>query len=103
MNKWKIAFWVCFTFLIVSILFSYSRIVRYNFWLRDLSYEIEHLEADNQVLIKIINQRELTKDKILEVLTIEKRTSAVFDSNTLMYDNFDFVFKGDTLVSLKRR
>jgi hypothetical protein len=88
MNKWKIAFWICLTVLLLVTAFSVYSII---YQAVTLTYQKEgYTDTENDLnnLIKIINKTDLTKMQIQQEL-----------KNHRLYEYMDF--KKDT-ISLDR-
>jgi hypothetical protein len=100
MNKWKIAFWVCFTFLLIVIAYGVYSIVDQAVTLTYQKEGYADTENDLENLIEIINKTDLYKTQIenelkdhrlYEYMNFKKdtislyRISLIFDNNKLKY------------------
>jgi hypothetical protein len=98
MNKWKIAFWVCFTVLLIAAAFSIYSIVDQAVTLTYQKEGYADTENDLDNLIEIINKTDLTKiqienelknHRLYEYMNFKKdtislyRISLIFDNNKL--------------------
>jgi len=100
MNKWKIAFWVCFTVLLIVIAYGVYSIVDQAVTLTYQKEGYADTENDLENLIEIINKTDLSKTQIenelkdhrlYEYMNFKKdtislyRISLIFDNNKLKY------------------
>lgn len=88
MNRWKIAFWCCFTLLITVMVFSVYSIIDQSVALTYQKEGYVNTEQDLDQLIRIISETDLTKKQIQKEL-----------NNHPLFEYMDF--KSDT-VSLHR-
>jgi len=99
MNKWKIAFWICFSFLIGTALFGTYSILDQGV---TITYERESYsdtENDLKELIHIINETNLSKGEIKNILKKKEYLELAKDSISL--ERVTLCFRNDRLKSIK--
>jgi hypothetical protein len=104
MNKWKIAFWVCLTvLLLVTAVGVYSIIDQ----AVTLTYQKEGYtgtENDLDNLTEIINKTDLTKTQIQKELKDHKLYEYMdFNSNTISLDRVLLVFENNKLKNVTKK
>ncbi len=104
MNKWKIAFWVCLTvLLLVTSVGVYSIIDQ----AVTLTYQKEgYTDTENDLdnLIEIINKTDLTKTQIQKELIDHKLYEYMnFNSDTISLDRVLLVFENDKLKNVTKQ
>ena len=102
LNRWKIAFWICLTLLILTGVFSAYAVVDQGVSLTYLQESHQDTEADLQTLVELINETDLTKDEIqAELQNHRLREHMNFESNTVSLERVHLVFKNDRLEKLE--
>ncbi|EMS32833.1 hypothetical protein C943_00839 [Mariniradius saccharolyticus AK6] len=104
MNKWKIAFWVCLTvLLLVTAVGVYSIIDQ----AVTLTYQKEgYTDTENDLdnLIEIINKTDLTKTQIQKELKDHKLYEYMdFNSDTISLDRVLLVFENNKLKNVTKQ
>jgi hypothetical protein len=104
MNKWKIAFWVCLTvLLLVTALCVYSIIDQ----AVTLTYQKEgYTDTENDLdnLIEIINKTDLTKTQIQKELKDHRQYEYMdFKTDTISIDRVTLIFKSDKLFKVTKQ
>jgi hypothetical protein len=104
MNKWKIAFWVCLTLLLLVTAFSVYSIIDQAV---TLTYQKEGYTAtgnDLDNLIEIINKTDLTKIQIEKELKEHKLYEYMdFKTDTISLDRVSIIFKDNKLYKLSKK
>ena len=101
MDKWKIAFWTCFTILMVTIAFSLYAIVDQGVTLTYMKDGFSKTEKDLGDLTRIINQTDLTKKEIREALKKNLLFEYMeFSGDTISLNTVSLIFKNDKLVEV---
>ena len=101
-NRWKIAFWICLTLLILTGIFGAYAVVDQGVSLTYLQESHQDTEADLQTLVKLINETDLTKDEIkAELQNHRLREHMNFESNAVSLEKVQLVFKNDRLEKLE--
>ena len=98
MNKWKIAFWICLTILIVVTMFSVYSIIDQGVTLEYQKEGYTDTENDLNELIEIINKTDLTKKQI-ETQLKDHRLFAYMDfkSDSIYLERVILIFDSDKL------
>ena len=101
MNKWKIAFWFCFVFLLmVESVLVYS-VVDQGVTLTYQKESYTETENDLDQIVDIINKTDLTKSQVKDVM--KKNTLydyADFEKDTILLHRISLVFQNDKLKSI---
>jgi hypothetical protein len=103
MNKWKVAFWISLTLLIlVTIFATYSFLDQaYTLTYNKVGYEDTEKHLDE--LIKIINKTDLTKMQIEKELNNHNHFKTMnFNSDTISLNRVLLIFQNDKLKSVKK-
>jgi len=104
MNKWKIAFWVCFTVLFLTIAFGFYSIIDQSVTLTHQEEAYTDTENDLNDLIKIINKTDLTRHQIEKELKDHKLYNYTdFKTDTISLNRVTLIFKGDKLFKLTKQ
>jgi hypothetical protein len=101
MNKWKIAFWVCLTVLLIVTAFGVYSIVDQAV---TLTYQKEgYTETENDLdnLIEIINKTDLTKIQIEKELKDQRLYESLdFRKDTISLDRISLIFDNNKLKNV---
>ncbi len=104
MNKWKIAFWICFTtLLLITALSAYSIINQaVTLTYQKESYTDTDKDLDN--LIEIINKTDLSKTQIQKELKDHNLYEYMnFQKDTISLDRVLLIFNTNKLKSVKKQ
>ncbi|KGO84572.1 hypothetical protein [Flavobacterium suncheonense] len=103
MNKWKIAFWICFVFLILVIGFSTYSIVDQGVTLTYQKEGYQNTENDLDNLIGIINRTDLTKIQIEKELKNHIFYEHMnFKLDTISLERVSLIFENDKLIKIQK-
>jgi len=101
MNRWKIAFWICFLTLIATLAFGLYSILDQGVTITHQKDSYIKTESDLNVLVAIANKSHLTKDELLVLLT---QTGASDDflikNDTLYLNRLEFVLDDSKLTKV---
>lgn len=101
MNKWKIAFWVCFTTLILVAAFGMYCIIDQGVTLTYMKDSCEETENDLDNISKIINETDLTKFQVKKTLISHHLFEFMdFNKDTVSLDRVSLIFKDDKLFKI---
>ncbi|MBP6587115.1 MAG: hypothetical protein KA782_04655 [Flavobacterium sp.] len=104
MNKWKIAFWVCLTVLILVTAFGVYSIIDQAV---TLTYQKEgYTDTENDLvnLIEIINKTDLNKTQIQKELKDHRLYEYMdFKTDTISLDRVTLIFKDDKLFKVTKQ
>jgi len=104
MNKWKIAFWVCFTVLFLTIAFCFYSIIDQSVTLTYQKEGHSDTEKDLENLIEIINKTDLTKNQIEKELKSQRLYNYMdFKTDTISLNRITLIFKDDKLFKLAKQ
>ena len=104
MNKWKIAFWCCFTILIIIVGISVYSTINQGYSLSYLqdSYTEKETELDN--LILLINQTDLSKNEVEKTLKEYKiAESENFKNDTISLNELKIIFINNKVYKITRQ
>jgi hypothetical protein len=103
MNRWKIAFWICFLLLLATAAFGFYSIIDQGM---TITYERESysdIDGDLRELVQIINNTDLSRDKIrTEILKSEEFNSVNCNTDTIYLNSIGLIFKDDKLFKVWR-
>lgn len=104
MNKWKIAFWICLSALIlVTAIGVYSIIDQ----AVTLTYQKEgYVETENDLdnLIDIVNETDLSKSQIQKELEDHRLQEYMnFNTDTILLDRVTLIFKSNKLFKVTKQ
>lgn len=103
MNKWKIAFWLCFLVLLSVTIFSLYSILAQGVTLTYQREGYEDTENDLNNLIAIINQTDLSKAQIENQLKGHLLYEFMdFESDTISLERVTLIFKRNKLVEVTK-
>jgi uncharacterized protein YpmS len=96
MNKWKIAFWILLALSISIIALVFYKRLDSRAPITYMKEEYSDTEDDLKSLVKILNQKSLSKRSILNILGVEKPIDTV-----VSLKRYYIVFKNWQLDSIK--
>jgi hypothetical protein len=104
MNKWKIAFWICLTILILVTAFSTYFIIDQAVTLTYQKEGYADTENDLDNLIQIINKTDLTKTEIQKELKDHRLYESLdFKKDTISLDRLSLIFDNNKLKSITKQ
>jgi len=104
MNKWKIAFWISLTLLVVVTMFSAYSIIDQGVTLTYQKEGYTNTENDLDQLIEIIKKTDLTKSQIKNELKDHRLYEYMdFNSDTISLDRVLLIFKNDKLINVTKQ
>ena len=104
MNKWKIAFWVCLTVLLLVTALSVYSIIDQGVTLTYQKEGYTDTENDLDNLIEIINKTDLTKTQIQKELKYHRLYEYMdFKTDTISIDRVTLIFKSDKLFKVTKQ
>ncbi len=98
MDKWKIGFWICFPTLLLTIGLGLYAILDQGATLTYMQEGYRDTKSDLEQLVEIINNTELTKDEIRNVL---KSDDLDFSSDTVSLRRTELIFKENKLERIE--
>ena len=103
MNKWKIGFWICFVTLIATLGLGLYSVIDQGVSLTYMRQGYEETENDLKGLMKIINQTDLTKKEVTDLLTSDKEVGFVHvDGDKITLGRTTLTFENDRLKQIDR-
>lgn len=104
MKKWKIAFWICLTVLLLVTAFSVYSIIDQAVTLTYQKEGYTDTENDLDNLIEIINKTDLTKAQIQKELKDHKLYEYMdFKKDTISLDRVLLIFDNNKLKSVTKQ
>lgn len=104
MNKWKIAFWVCLTILLLVTAFSFYSIIDQAVTLTYQKEDYTDTENDLDNLIEIINKTDLTNTQIEKELKDHRLYEYMdFKKDTISLDRVLLLFNNNKLKSVTKQ
>ena len=104
MNKWKIAFWVCLTVLLLVTAFSVYSIIDQAVTLTYQKEGYTDTENDLENLIEIINKTDLTKTEIQKGLKDHRLYEYMdFKKDTISLDRISLIFDNNKLKTITKQ
>ena len=104
MNKWKIAFWVCLTTLILVLAFGLYSLIDQGTTFTYMKEGFADTENDLTNLTKIINETDLSKEQIRKSLIKHKLFEYMdFKSDTISLDRITLIFKDNKLNKITKQ
>lgn len=101
MNKWKIAFWVCLTTLLLVTVFGVYSIIDQGVTLTYMQEGYTDTENDRDNISKIINETDLSKTQIKKALIQHHLFEYMdFAKDTVSLDRVSIIFKDDKLFKV---
>ena len=95
MKNWKIAFWTCFTVLLLTLLTASYMIIDQGVTINYMSEGYSDTKKDLDRIVKIVNETGLTKNEVKNILS--KDESVYFVGNTIRLQTVSLVFRNDKL------
>ena len=100
--RWKIAFWICLTLLLLTGIVGTYAVVDQGVTLTYLRESHQDTEADLQTVVKLINETDLTKEEVkAELQNHRLREYMDFDSNAVSLERIQLRFENDRLEKLE--
>lgn len=101
-NKWKLAFWICFTILIFNSSFSIYSIIDQGVTLSYMEEGYSETENDLLALSEIINETDLSKTQIKKALS-NKNIREYYDisKDTISLERIQLIFYLGKLNQIK--
>ncbi|MDH6308245.1 uncharacterized protein YpmS [Dysgonomonas sp. PFB1-18] len=107
MNKWKTAFWICLTFLIIatcSLMYAVYAVIDQSVTLMYLNDDYDRADADLETIIHIVNKTDMDKAEIeAELKTHPYFEYMDFATDTIELKRTVLIFENDTLKTMKNR
>ena len=104
MNKWKIAFWICFTSLILLLACGLYVLIEQGTTLNYLKEGYANTDNDLTNLTKIINETDLSKEQIGKALIKHKLFEYMdFTNDTVSLDRITLIFKDNKLNKITKQ
>ncbi len=104
MKKWKIAFWVCLTTLIIVLSFGLYALIDQGTTLEYMKEGYTNTENDLTNLTKIVNETDLTKYQIRKSLSKHKLFEYMnFNSDTISLDRITLIFENNKLNKITKQ
>ncbi len=101
MNRWKIAFFVSLTLLVLVTAFSIYAIIDQSVTITYMNESYDDTDNDLNNLSKIINQTNFTKREIKNLLKQHKLFEYMnFAKDTISLDRVNLIFKDDKLFKI---
>lgn len=97
MNRWKAAFWIHFIVSILIIGFMVYNIFYQGVSATYMKDGYTDTEADLQSFVNILNNKNLSKDSILQTLNMEKLIG-----DTISLNRYELIFESGQLDSIKQ-
>ncbi len=103
MNKWKIAFWVCLFLMTIITGFLFYSIIDQGVTITYMKEGYTATENDLDNIARIINETDLSKEKIKEILSNHHLYEFMdFKKDTISLDRMTIIFKDNKLSGLKK-
>ena len=103
MNKWKIAFWITLALLVFVTLFGFYSIIDQGVTITHMRDGYTAAESDLETLSLIINETNLSKSQIQEILKQHDHFEYVdFSSDTVPLQRIGLVFEKEKLISVEK-
>jgi hypothetical protein len=104
MNRWKIAFWICFTTLIIILGISIYSILDQSVTLTYIEEGYQDTDNDLTDLIEIINKTDLSKKEIMDVLRQHKiHEHGEYLADTISLNKIQLIFKDAKLKQIRNQ
>ncbi|RUT73365.1 hypothetical protein DLK05_13930 [Ancylomarina longa] len=101
-NKWKLAFWICFVFLILTVGFGYYSILDQGVTITYMKQGYENTENDLNSIIDIVNNSDFSKNSIEQGLKGHRFFDMMdFKMDTLPLERVELIFRNDTLKTIR--
>lgn len=103
-NKWKIAFWICFLFLITTGVFGFYQILDQGVTLTYMKDGYTDTENDLEMIIEIINKTNLTKNEINNQLKKHRFYEFMdFKTDTVGLERVQLIFENNKLKKIEKQ
>ena len=103
MKKWKIAFWATLTLLVLVIMFSFYEILDQGVTITYMKEGYSDTESDLITLIELINETDLSKVEIENVLKNHEHFEFMdFETDTISLDRVLLYFKNGKLDKVEK-
>lgn len=97
-NRWKTAFWICLLLLGVTVAMGAYAVLDQAVTLTHLKEGYSDTEADLETMMQIINQTDLSKQKVKRVLEDHELYEYMnFNSDTISLDRVSLTFESGKL------
>lgn len=104
MNKWKIAFWITLTLLIVVTVFSFYEILDQGVTITYMKEGYSDTENDLEYLSKILNETDFSKAEIREVMKEHNLYEFMdFSSDTISLFRIELVFENEKFLKVSNQ
>ena len=101
MNKWKIAFWICFVLLLATAGFGFYSVIDQGVTLTYMRDGYNDTDDALEEVIAIMNNTDLSRKQIqTELLKIKDLDYVDFEQDTVSLDKIYLVFKDDKLSKI---
>lgn len=103
-NKWKLAFWICFAFLLFSVGFAFYSILDQGVTITYMKQGYENTENDLNSIIDIINNNDFSKASIEQRLKEHRFFDMMdFKMDTVQLERVELIFMDDTLKNIRNQ
>ena len=103
-NKWKLAFWICFIFLITTGVFGFFQILDQGVTITYMKDGYTNTENDLESIIEIINTTDLTKYEISNKLKKHRFNEFMdFKTDTVGLERVLLIFENDKLKKIEKQ
>jgi hypothetical protein len=104
MNKWKIAFWICLTVLLLVTAFSTYSLIDQGVTFTHMKEGYTDTENDLDYISKIINETDFSKNQIKTALKRHHLFEYMeFDKDTVSLDRVELIFKDEKLIKVLKQ
>ena len=104
MNHWKIAFFVCLSLLVVTVISAFLNDLDKGISLEHMQIGYKDTETDLEALIKIVNETDFTKDEVISQLTKQDFPYWIdVEQDTIELYRVKLIFEADTLKNIARK
>jgi hypothetical protein len=103
-NKWKWAFWICFTLLVATGLIGIYSVVDQAVTLTYMREGYADTEEDLETLITLLESSGQSKSRIEKILSDHRLVEYMnFKSDTISLERAILIFENDTLKSVLKQ
>ena len=104
MNKWKIAFWITLTLLIVVTIFSFYEILDQGVTITYMQKGYSDTENDLEYLSKILNETDFSKEEIRKVLKDHNLYEFMdFSKDTIPLYRIELIFENGKFLKVSNQ
>jgi len=104
MNKWKIAFWITLTLLILVTAFSFYEILDQGVTITYMKDGYSDTENDLEYLSKILNETDLSKAEIREVMKKHMLYEFMdFNRDTIPLNRIELIFENEKFIKVSNQ